>query len=473
MNIPLRAPWLAALLLASAACADEAADPDVVARAGSMELRADDIVELLLDEEDLPASADVVEALAGLWIDYALLTRAAAEDTTLAQLDFSPMVRAAIDQEMLVSLRDSTLQVDTLVSDQALMSRFETSDTELRFRARHIMLGFPVQATPEQRDSVRAALAGVRDQISRGARFEDLARQYSQDRGSAAQGGDLGYFAPGELVSPFEDAVRALDVGQVSEIVETPMGLHVIRLEERERPPFEEVAERLRVELQAERVQQAESLFVAGVEGRAGALELAEGALQVLRDLAGNASVRLSGRAAARELVTWSGGALTASRVLAVLRVEPPTFHEQVVAAPDETLEPFLLSLARRELLLAEARAAGLEPPQSQADSLTAEVQGQVREASRRVGLIPLERAPGERLEPAIQRAVINALRENLSGASPTVPLGPVSYQLRSETGHAILNAGIGRAVLDLGRERAARATAEEPTPPATDSTGS
>ena len=459
--------WVLPILVAGA-CSDSEPDPNVVARAGSIELSVDEVVDLLVDEESLPVDAGLVEAVAQLWIDYTLLAQAAAEDSTLRRLDFGPMVQASLDQDRLIALRDSAIPVDTSVTDAEVAARYESSDATVRYRARHLMLQYPLQATAAQRDSVRSRLGELRAQIVGGASFEDLARRFSQDRGSASNGGDLGYFSAGDMVRPFEDALNGLEPGQVSEVVETPMGLHLIRLEDRERPPLEEMAGQLRDQLRQERAQQAESLFVAGVEERAGVLSVVEDAPIVVRDLAANPSVRLSGRAARRPLVEWASGALTAQRVLELLRLETLEFQQQVVGSPDEPIEGFLIALARRELLVAEARNAGLEPPTARTDSLTAALSEQVRTAARRLGLLPLEQAPGERVEPAIRRAVLSALGDNLSGATPSIPLGPVSYQLRAGTAHATFNAGVGRAVLELGRQRATRGASPSETTPGT-----
>jgi hypothetical protein len=440
-----------------AACADEGTDAETVARVEGHRLTVEEVVELTVDNENLPVSADVVEAIAGLWIDYTLLARVAATDSTLEAIDFTPLVRARLDQEALGALGDSAIQADTVVTEADARAWHETSGEGVRFRASHIMLQYPPQATQAQRDSVRERLAGIRDDILAGASFEATAREVSQDPGSAPQGGDLGYFSPGDLVRPFEEAVEALEPGEMSDIVATPMGLHVIRLEDRERPDFAEVSSEVVARLRMERLQQAESLYVSGVEERAGALTVVDGAVEVARDLARNPSVSLSGRAARRPLVEWGSGSLEAARYLQLLRLEPPVFHEQVAGGSVEALEDFLEALARRELILAEAEQMGLTASPERVDSLASEAASQIREAARRLDLIPLDRAPGEDLERAVQRAVLGALEDNLAGANPSILLGPLTYQLRSGHAHSISNAGVGRAVLELGRQRAAR----------------
>ncbi len=72
----------------------------------------------------------------------------------------------------------------------------------------------------------------IRDKLIQGEKFSDLAREYS-DCPSAANGGDLGYFGEGTMVKPFEKAAFALMPGEISEIVETHFGFHIIKVEEK------------------------------------------------------------------------------------------------------------------------------------------------------------------------------------------------------------------------------------------------
>ena len=84
-----------------------------------------------------------------------------------------------------------------------------------------------------ERDRVRGELAELRERILKGDNFAMLARLYSQDPGSAAKGGELGFFGRGKMVSEFEAAAFALKPGEVSPIVETQLGFHIIQLIER------------------------------------------------------------------------------------------------------------------------------------------------------------------------------------------------------------------------------------------------
>ena len=85
----------------------------------------------------------------------------------------------------------------------------------------------------EERDRVRMELAELRERIIKGEKFSVLAKLYSQDPGSATKGGELGFFGRGKMVSEFETAAFALKPGEVSPIVETQYGFHILQLIER------------------------------------------------------------------------------------------------------------------------------------------------------------------------------------------------------------------------------------------------
>ena len=84
-----------------------------------------------------------------------------------------------------------------------------------------------------ERDRVRAQLAELRERIVKGEKFSMLATLYSQDPGSSKKGGEVGFFTRGEMVSEFEAAAFALKPGEVSPIIETQFGYHILQLVER------------------------------------------------------------------------------------------------------------------------------------------------------------------------------------------------------------------------------------------------
>src|SRR5690606_1261568 len=119
-------------------------------------------------------------------------------------------------------LSEKAIQADTAITDEELRAIYEAEQPGLEIRARHILLQVAPDATPAQRNQVLAQANELRARAAAGENFAELAREYSQDPGSAENGGDLGFFGRGQMVAPFEAAAFALDVGEVSNVVETP-----------------------------------------------------------------------------------------------------------------------------------------------------------------------------------------------------------------------------------------------------------
>lgn len=110
-------------------------------------------------------------------------------------------------------------------------------------RARHILIK-PSELTSEA--DAKARLRQIRERVEQGgARFEDLARQYSEDLGSGAKGGDLGWVNPGDLVPEFQKAMDALKPGELSQPVQTPFGWHLIQVLERRQQDVTQERQRL------------------------------------------------------------------------------------------------------------------------------------------------------------------------------------------------------------------------------------
>jgi peptidyl-prolyl cis-trans isomerase D len=107
-------------------------------------------------------------------------------------------------------------------------SRFTHPD---RVRARHILVSAPEGAGAERRNQARAEAEKLRARIAAGADFAKLADEHSDDLATRRDGGDLGLFARGQMIKPFEEAVFAMKPGEVS-VVETEFGFHVVHLDE-------------------------------------------------------------------------------------------------------------------------------------------------------------------------------------------------------------------------------------------------
>ncbi|WP_051189068.1 peptidylprolyl isomerase [Halalkalibacillus halophilus] len=137
---------------------------------------------------------------------------------------------------------------DLDVSEDEIQEHYERMQTEVQ--ARHILV-----------DEEETALEVI-ELYEQGDSFEELASEYSSD-GSADNGGDLGYFTVGQMVEPFEDAAFSLEIGEISEPVESQFGYHVILVEDRreledEIGSLEEMEPQIREEILASQVDPQE-----------------------------------------------------------------------------------------------------------------------------------------------------------------------------------------------------------------------
>jgi peptidyl-prolyl cis-trans isomerase C len=138
-------------------------------------------------------------------------------------------------------------------------------------RASHILLTVAKDADDATRKAARAKIEGLLKRARSGEDFAALAREHSQD-GSASQGGDLGLFPRGRMVPEFEQAAFGLAPGQVSDVVTTQFGFHIIKMVEKKEPstvPFEQVSPRIIEYLSNEKKQQRVESFIEEAKKRA------------------------------------------------------------------------------------------------------------------------------------------------------------------------------------------------------------
>jgi hypothetical protein len=438
---------------------------NVLARAAGHELTVDKAAAMIAPRREIPAQRDVVEAVANLWVDYMLLATAASQDSTLSNIDLGPYLKPYLEQTMVVKLRDKVIQYDTVISDDSLRSQFERDQSRTEVRARHILLRLPPDATAAARDSVTRLAQDLQRRAAEGEDFAALARTHSQD-GSAQQGGDLGYArreGPNSWVPQFADVAFALQPGQVSNVVETPFGLHVIKVEDRRQPRFEDESAMFRTEIVQKRQFQAESLYVSGLTDPL-RLSVQEGAVENAKEILRSPSTELRGRAASRALVRFDGGSLTAAEFLEVVQGWNPPLRGQVIAAPDEQLRQVLEGIARNMILVAEAERQELGTTESEADSLRANVRMQLRGAAQASGLMSVQPQDGETMHQALERRVGSLLEAIMSNEQSAIPLGPLSYSLRRQFRGEIFDRSFDAVVARIEAQRPPAGA--PPTPP-------
>jgi peptidyl-prolyl cis-trans isomerase C len=138
------------------------------------------------------------------------------------------------------------------ITDEEAQSYYDEQKDQFnepeRIRASHILVQVAEDASQEDKDVAKEKINGLLAQVQSGQDFAEVATEHS-DCPSSANGGDLGLFPRGAMVKPFEDVAFTLNVGEISDIVETQFGYHIIKVTEKKEPrtvPFEEVKERLK-----------------------------------------------------------------------------------------------------------------------------------------------------------------------------------------------------------------------------------
>lgn len=165
-----------------------------------------------------------------------------------------------------VVLDEAAASAGIQVSDDDIAKYYEQNKSRFgqpeRRRASHIMIELPANASDAQRKAARAKADDIaRQAAEHPAQFAELARKYSQDAGSASKGGDLGWIAPGMLTPALQKALDGLNKGQVSGVVESPYGFHVLQLTDlqpAQTKPLAEVRQQIQDEI---RKQIASSRF--------------------------------------------------------------------------------------------------------------------------------------------------------------------------------------------------------------------
>ncbi|MDY0270091.1 SurA N-terminal domain-containing protein [Trichloromonas sp.] len=149
------------------------------------------------------------------------------------------------------------------VSDEDLEKYYRRNldkfDIPEQVKASHILIKVPLDADPEARKSLRERAEKVLAEVKEGKDFATLVRQYSDDQGSVPKGGSLGFFPRGVMVPEFEAAAFAMKPGEISDIVTTPFGYHIIRCDGYVEPgikPLDEVRDEAKAAVVIEKSRQ-------------------------------------------------------------------------------------------------------------------------------------------------------------------------------------------------------------------------
>jgi peptidyl-prolyl cis-trans isomerase SurA len=167
----------------------------------------------------------------------------------------------------------SAVKVEQRVGEKELIEFFQNNVNQYRvnesYRPAHILFLILPEATPEQIRGIRKKSQRVLEKIKEGADFAKMAMEYSEDTSSRKEGGDLGYFKKGELLPTLEREAMKLQVGEVSDLIRTEVGFHILKLLDRkggEPPPFEEIKGKVQADYYEKELEKAYQQFLSNLK---------------------------------------------------------------------------------------------------------------------------------------------------------------------------------------------------------------
>lgn len=371
-----------------------------------------------------------------------------------------------------VAYRPADFAAQVTVSDGEVAERYVLEKDE-RFldpeqvRARHILVGVPAGADEGAKARTRKKAEELAAKAKGGADFAALARKNSGDKATAAAGGDLGFFPRGRMSPAFESVAFALPVGQVSDVVETPFGFHVIKVDERRDAgprPLEAVRDQLLEEIRTQRAaklarQQAEDDRRNVVRGGSFAEALAGRLVEETPLFAAGDEVPGVGRVPPFSEAAFALGTGQVSDLIETEGATPTVY----LLTPVEHLEPEVPPLAEvRDRILADVRRErGQAAAKERAEALLAR--------AKEVGLEKAAAEQGLRVEetPLFERRA--SAIPNLPGTpdlaadaftlSAAAPLAPKVY---AAGGDAVVAALRERVPADMTKIAEAKSSIED-----------
>jgi len=423
------------------------AHTDWVARAENSELTVMNLASLL-GKSRAPVRKDIAKSIANVWVDYQLLGNAAARNDSLSD----PKL---IDEAMWPAIANlkarkwyEIVSKSWGVEDTAAAQR--QWDNGQILGADHILLLTQNKSDAEKAD-IKKRIDALRAQVTP-SNFADLARRNSQDQATAKSGGSLGLFPRGAMVPEFESALLALKPGQISPVVQTQYGYHIIR-----RPTYDQVKGQLLLYSKGKSVAVAESTYLAKLE-QSGKIEVKKGAVATVRALGNDPDAY---RRDNTVLATSTAGQFTTSRLVGWLETLPPQARvlDQIKQSPDSLLVQLVRNFVKNELVLKQADSAKVQIDPAEIAQLHSSFVNAVHSAWAQLGVTPQSlsdsaKNAGDREKLASKR-INDYFGRMVQEAAPFVPIPtPLSNILREKYKYSFNDAGFDRSIQEASKIR-------------------
>ena len=251
-----------------------AADPEILARVGNKNITKADIEALI---SFYPANQQAIirmdpkneEALLNNYVTILAVAETARRQGFDKEKNMRKQIQILSDEHLAKGYVQKNVLSKVKVTDKDVEEYYKNHPKEFEkpetVKARHILIGFKGDMTEDQKKELRKKAEDVLKKAKGGDDFAQLASEYSDDPGSKTKGGELGYFPKGNMVPEFENAAFNLKPGEISNVIETPYGYHIIKVEDKkagEMPAFDSIKEQVRVKATQDAEQKKINEFI-------------------------------------------------------------------------------------------------------------------------------------------------------------------------------------------------------------------
>jgi hypothetical protein len=436
-----RLAGLAGAVALVASCSDALTSRvDTVARAEGYELGVEPLAELVATGKGLPLRRDVVEEISSYWVDYVILAdRLARGDSLMDSATVMAAMWAETQQEIAdryhARLVASRISLDSAQLDSAYAVGRHRLINQILFRV-------SPDASPPVRAERRSQAEDYSRRLHAGRITWAKAAEASDD--NPARGGSLGVITHGDAVEAFENVAFALEPGEISEVVETADGYHIIY-----RPRLADAREEYRTELEMRLEDDFNNGYLSSLMARWN-IEVRSGIAPAVREVGSNP---LRAKSSRRVLGSHRGGAFRVSDLARWLQAMPVELRRQLPAASDSQVTVLVRTLIRNDALLHEARDSGVTISPEFVDQARDGLRRQVALLTALLGM-PLDSLAGMRtLAPEARHALVGqrvlaylkALSQNQKRLQVVPPFLADALRARSEW--SLVPAGVERTI--------------------------
>ena len=418
-----------------------------VAVAGSAKLSPERLADFVLQAKGAQLNNETADFISNVWVDYSLFAQAVAKGVNLS--DSATIAGAMWPQitELKATLwHDSLMARRIKITPESVAEAYNAGDVRI---FQHLLVRSPATGTPEEKAAARKTAQKAIAAVKAGAPFAQVASQVSQDPGSARDGGFLPAGPKGRFVPQFDSVAWNLAPGEMTGVVETPFGIHVIR-----RPPLSEVQDRFDAYIRQSEMGALDSLYMDSLAVHK-QLKIEAGAPALMKEAIANPDKQSK---STKALAVYDGGKLTVQDFLRWARVLPPQVTGQLKTAPDSMLTRFARILSTNILLINQADSAGITPSAEQWAEMVTQYNQQLDTVKAHMDLAPAadsSASQAERLKVA--DAKVDAYMDQiLVGTTRFIPLpSSLAMVLRERNKVDLSDAGVAKA-LEIARARQA-----------------